>query len=326
MTSALNVVRRVLSLLVFVTVLGYMAPANAQSCSFSISAENFGNINLTANTVFDTTATFSANCTGTSNKIVRVCPNIAEGTGGSTIGNPRILLNGANQLNFNLFQDSARTTVWGSNLWAYSATYKPPTINITLNSSGVGSATQTIYGRVLAGQQTKPAGTYTSSFSGANTSIAYAYSTVGTCATIGGTNSTTAPFTATATNVTTCSVSATDVNFGSAGVLQAALTGTGTLSATCTASAPYIIALNGGNDAATDPTLRKMSKGAEKVTYGLYRDTAGTLPWGSTSGVNTASGTGSGLAQSLTVYGRVPAQTTPSPGAYADTVVVTLTY
>ena len=151
-------------------------------------------------------------------------------------------------------------------------------------------------------------------------------STVGTRATIAGTNCTAAPFTVTATDVTTCSVSATDVNFGSAGVLQAALTGTGTLTATCTSSAPYTIALNGGNDAATDPTLRKMSKGNEKITYGLYRDSARTQPWGNSSGVITAAGTGSGLAQSLTVYGRVPAQTTPSPGAYTDTVVVTLTY
>ena len=53
---------------------------------------------------------------------------------------------------------------------------------------------------------------------------------------------------------------------------------------------------------------------------------ARTQPWGNSSGVITAAGTGSGLAQSLTVYGRVPAQTTPSPGAYTDTVVVTLTY
>ncbi|WP_281408372.1 spore coat protein U domain-containing protein [Rhizobium sp. SG741] len=31
-------------------------------------------------------------------------------------------------------------------------------------------------------------------------------------------------------------------------------------------------------------------------------------------------------AQALTVYGRVPPPTTPLPGTYTDTVVVTLTY
>ncbi|WP_372803889.1 spore coat protein U domain-containing protein [Paracoccus seriniphilus] len=35
---------------------------------------------------------------------------------------------------------------------------------------------------------------------------------------------------------------------------------------------------------------------------------------------------GSGSVQSFTVHGRVPAQTTPPPGDYFDTVVVTITY
>jgi spore coat protein U-like protein len=304
----------------------FFSPAEAApaSCSFSITSVSFGNIDLIANTNFDTTATFSANCTGDSGKTVRVCPNLNEGTGGSVNGNPRLLLNGATQLNFNLYQNSTRTTVWGSYVWAYS--FRPPTVNIGLNAAGVGSGTRTIYARVSAGQQTKPAGLYSSSFAGSHTLVAYAYSTVGTCATIGGTNGTNVPFTVTATNLTTCSVSATNVDFGSVGILQAQQDGNGTITATCTSAAPYTIALNGGNDAATDPTQRKMSKGAEKITYGLYRDAARTQPWGSTAGVNTQAGTGSGLAQSLTVYGRVPAQTTPSPGAYADTIVLTLTY
>jgi spore coat protein U-like protein len=37
-------------------------------------------------------------------------------------------------------------------------------------------------------------------------------------------------------------------------------------------------------------------------------------------------GTGTGLAQSPTVYGRIAPQATPSPGTYNDTIVVTLTY
>jgi outer membrane usher protein len=36
--------------------------------------------------------------------------------------------------------------------------------------------------------------------------------------------------------------------------------------------------------------------------------------------------TGTGLAQSATVYGRIAPQSTPSPGTYNDTIVVTLTY
>jgi len=94
----------------------------------------------------------------------------------------------------------------------------------------------------------------------------------------------------------------------------------------CTNSTAYSVALSGGNSGATDPTQRKMSKASETITYGLYQNSARTQPWGSTSGVNTIGGTGSGSNQALTVYGRVTAQTTPSPGAYTDSVVVTVTY
>ena len=62
------------------------------------------------------------------------------------------------------------------------------------------------------------------------------------------------------------------------------------------------------------------------VKYGLYRNVARTTNWGSNTGVDTVAGTGTGLTQSLPVYGRVPPQTTPTIGAYNDTVVVTLSY
>jgi spore coat protein U-like protein len=300
------------------------ATAAPASCSFSITAVNFGTIDVRANTVFDTTATFSATCTGDARRTIRVCPNIGEGSGGSSGGNPRLLTSGTNQLAYNLYRNSGRTTVWGSYLWPYSST--PPTVNVSLNALGTGSASRTIYARVLAGQQTKPSGLYSSSFVPPHTAIAYAYSTAGNCNAIGATNITSVPFTVTAVNIATCSVSATAVDFGSTGVLDSARDGSGTLTLTCTALAPYTVALSGGNDGASDPTQRKMSSGAEKVTYGLYRDSARILPWGSANGVNTVGGIGTGASQSLTVYGRVPVQATPSPGAYSDTVVVTLTY
>ena len=38
------------------------------------------------------------------------------------------------------------------------------------------------------------------------------------------------------------------------------------------------------------------------------------------------SATGNGALQSYTIYGRVPPQTTPKPGTYADTITLTVTY
>lgn len=301
-------------------------PAAAQSCNFTISNLDFGSVNLSANTTFTSTATYSASCTGTANTTVRTCPNIDAGSGGTTIGSPRFLLNGATPLNFNLYQDGAYSSVWGSNLWGFAGSYASPTIDVVLNGVGSGSASQTLFGQIWAGQPTLPAGVYASSFAGAQTSVAYAYSTVGTCATIGTSHSTTAPFTVTATNATICSVSVATLNFGATGVLRAALDGASLVTVTCTNAAPYTIALDGGLSGASNPAQRKMSRAAETITYGLYQDSGRTAPWGDSAGSNTVSGTGSGLAQTLTVYGRVPAQTTPSPGTYSDTVVLTISY
>jgi len=301
-------------------------PALAQSCNFSISSLNFGSIDLTANGTFTSTATFSASCTGTGNTTVRACPNIDVGSGGSTSGNPRFLLNGATRLNFNLYQDNSYSSVWGSNLWAFAGSYPSPTIDIPLNSGGTGSASQTIYGQIWSGQQTLPAGSYSSTFSGTQASVAYAYSTVGTCATIGGSNATSAAFSVSAADVTTCSVGATTLNFGATGVLRSTLDATSSVTVVCTNAAPYTLALDGGLSAATNPSQRKMTQGGQTITYGLYQDSSRTQPWGDSAGNNTVASSGSGLTQTFTVYGRVPAQTTPPPGTYNDTVVVTLTY
>jgi spore coat protein U-like protein len=301
-------------------------PARAQSCSFTISPLAFGNIDLTANTPFTSSATYLASCSGNANATVRTCPNIDAGSGGSTSGTPRFLLNGATQLNFNLYQDGSYTSVWGSNLWAFGGSYPSPTIDVVLNSTGTGNASQTIYGQIWSGQQTRPAGSYTSSFSGTQASVAYAYSTVGTCATIGSSHATSAPFTVTATDTTNCAVSASTLNFGSVGVLRSSVDASSSVTVTCTNALPYTIALDGGSSGATNPTQRVMSQASQHITYGLYRDSARAQPWGDAVGTNTAAGSGSGLAQTLTVFGRVPAQTTPTPGTYSDTVVVTISY
>ena len=130
----------------------------------------------------------------------------------------------------------------------------------------------------------------------------------------------------TATVLSSCNVSATAVNFGSKGLLTTNTDAQGTISIQCSSTLPYTVSLDGGTSGATDPTQRKMTLSGANVTYGLYRDSARSLAWGSTVGTNTASGTGNGLTQTLTVYARVPTQTTPKPGAYSDSVVVTVGY
>lgn len=139
---------------------------------------------------------------------------------------------------------------------------------------------------------------------------------------------TTSTFTVSITLVATCTInSASTLNFGnSVGVLSANVDQTSTLSVTCSNTTPYNIGFDAGTASGATVTTRKMTSGANTVSYALYSDTGRTTNWGNTVGTDTVAATGNGAAQSYTVYGRVPTQTTPAPGTYTDTITVTVTY
>lgn len=123
-------------------------------------------------------------------------------------------------------------------------------------------------------------------------------------------------------------VSATNMNFGSVGVIGASgVDATSTITVQCTTSAPYTIGLNAGTGAGATVATRLMTSGASNtVSYSLYQDVAHSLVWGTTVGTNTVAGTGNGASQAYTVYGHVPSQTTPPAAVYNDTITVTVTY
>lgn len=125
-----------------------------------------------------------------------------------------------------------------------------------------------------------------------------------------------------------CAVSTTAIAFGTVGLISANVDQTGTVTVTCTKNATYTIALDAGGSAGATTSARKMKNGAatEFVAYSLYRDAARTQNWGNTVGTDTLAGSGSGSASILTIYGRIPAQSSPSAGAYTDVVNVTVAY
>ncbi len=140
-----------------------------------------------------------------------------------------------------------------------------------------------------------------------------------------GTASTTMPVTMTIT--AGCTVSATAVAFGTQPALTSATTASGTLSVTCTSTTPYTVGLDKGGGAGATTSIRKMTgPGSALINYGLYQNAALTTNFGNTVGTDTVSGTGIGTAQTITVYGQVPAQASPAPGSYADVVNVTVTF
>ena len=124
-----------------------------------------------------------------------------------------------------------------------------------------------------------------------------------------------------------CTVSAAPIIFSAQSVLGGAIGQTGSVVVTCTNISPYNVQFDQGAGASATVVNRLMTGPASAtVGYALYRDAAHTLNWGRTNGVDTLAGTGNGTAQTLTVYGLVSAQTTPAPGAYADTVNVTISF
>ena len=116
----------------------------------------------------------------------------------------------------------------------------------------------------------------------------------------------------------TCSVSATNLDFGQYDPFAATpKDGSSTLSVTCTNGTTYGVAV-------ATPTARSMAgPSGSTLAYGLYNDAARSAAFG----VPANSATGIGTAQTINVYGRIPiAQTGARPGSYADTVTVTVSY
>jgi len=138
---------------------------------------------------------------------------------------------------------------------------------------------------------------------------------------------TTATFTSQIIIAANCQILSTNtLNFGTAGVLSANVDTTTTFQVQCTNTTPYNVGLNAGSTAGGTIAVRKMTSGSATVDYEMFSDSARTTNWGNTVGTDTVAGTGNGAAQTLTVYGRVPAQTTPAPATYTDTVTITVTF
>ena len=122
----------------------------------------------------------------------------------------------------------------------------------------------------------------------------------------------------------TCSITASPLAFGTYSSVQTDTTTT--LSVSCTNTTTYSVGLDAGGGSGATVAARKMSNGTQTLTYSVYSDTSRALVWGTTIGTNTVAGTGTGGAQNINVYGRIPAGQLPTPGSYADTITATITY
>jgi spore coat protein U-like protein len=129
--------------------------------------------------------------------------------------------------------------------------------------------------------------------------------------------------------VATCSISATPLSFGTTipTPVNSNIDVASTITATCSNAVAYTIALNAGQGAGATMASRKMSSGVNTVNYTMYTDAARNTVWGDgTAGSAVNSLTGTGGAQAIPVYGRIPSGQAPATGTYNDTILVTLTF
>jgi spore coat protein U-like protein len=233
----------------------------------------------------------------------------------------------ANTLNFNLYKDAARTIIWGQR--QSSPAYTPMQVDIPIPTGGSASATATVYGRIASGQGTKPAGTYTATFSGGNGGEGrITTDTTLACSALPNVPRTRFAFSSSVALGAACSVTASDIFFGTVAGLGVTRDASGVVQAACSLNTPYTIAMNGGTTSGSIAARRLSLDGAGAgiITYQLYRDAARTLLGGNATTGTVHAGTGSGAVQAVPVYARIPLQTTPAPGPYEDTVTVTVTY
>lgn len=123
-----------------------------------------------------------------------------------------------------------------------------------------------------------------------------------------------------------CTVIATDLDFGVATSLAVERTTTAMIELDCTAYVDYKLSLDGGLHSAGPVGARRMqhANGSDQIGYELLDSLSGTLLGDGTGGTSQLSG--SGIAATRTVHGRVPAQATPPVGIYRDTVTATVEY
>ena len=284
-------------------------------------------VDVLSGTAVDTTSTLTVTCSGGSGGAggQRICVNIGAGSA-SDATSRQLTGPGGNKARFDLYQDAARTTLWGS--WQTGFDTAGVKLEVARNTT----TNVTVFGRFFGSQQTAVPGSYTSTFS-ANPFITYDdKNQVGTNCPVGSLTASTST-SATATITSNCNISTSALNFGSTSLLSGNVDATGTINVQCNNTLPYSLGLNNGSNASG--SQRRMKQGTTNfVNYDLYTDAGRTSAWTTTTSATSCTGgtstcitdTGTGVSQPITVYGRVPSQSSALPGSYADTVLVTVTF
>ena len=309
-----------------------MSSARADTCTGSMTDVDFGTVSPIAGSDVTASGTLTVTCYWTlgANPLLlpaaNVCVNLGVGPGGGT-GAPRYMQNSGNRLAFNLYTDSSYTAakIWGG---ADSTIGAKPITGTLVGLLGLGGVTVsvTVYGKIpaasLVGVPTvgNADTVYTASFAGYGT-VQYGFGSVPCTAGASSAFS----FQTRATAVNNCLIGTSNLAFATGSPITDQRI-SAPLSISCTANSTYQIALNGGTSGNPGARTMKNSVTGETLGYRISATSNGPA-WGDgTAGTTVYSGTGTGTAQNVMMYGLVPSQRAPTPGDYRDTVTVLLTF
>ena len=311
------------------------APAKADGCTMTMTGVTFTSVNPVNNADAFANGTGSVSCSwnllsATFPYIllfpkVAVCIAAGPGSGSLSLA-PRTLGAAPSKLNYNLYTDAGYATVWG-NVNGTNPTmlrYNLTAPNI-LTGGTLPPVPFTIFGKVASGTELASFLTASDSSTDLDSTVSgtlrYAfYNLVAPDACTTGTT-VAFSFVVKATVVNDCKITATPLAFPQAGVLNAVRTASGSLSIHCNNGNHWRIALNGGTAGTMAQRKMKHVSNSDVIAYELS-DASGGPIWGDgSSGTHMVSGVGTGAPQTVTLYGRVPIQSTPRSGDYKDTIM-----
>jgi spore coat protein U-like protein len=319
--------------LAMITLLLFAAPARAQNitCSpVSMTALNFGTVNpLSSLTTANATLSYACKNRSTKTRSATLCFSIGEPGGGAT--NPRLMNNGTNTLQFQLHQDANHLNVWGGQ---YFGTFLTPLqVDVTIGANSNIGFSATMYGQVLSGQTAAIPGSYTDNYQNGDTALTINEVSGSTAPGSCNTGSTVAyfPFLVSATVARQCTVTpASDIILGSVPATATNITGSNTISVTCTNTTPYFIGLAPSNGTTAGAgTMSGTGSNIDKVPYQLNSGSVTGPVWGNTATAssvgNGVAGTGNGLPTTIPVYASAPSANY-TPDSYTDMVTVNVNY
>ena len=129
--------------------------------------------------------------------------------------------------------------------------------------------------------------------------------------------------------VTSCTVSASDLDFGAyASNSMTPANGQTTIQLQCGAGATAELSLDAGTGPGGNTSRRRLEhdSGRGRLDYDLFQDPGRTIHWGDRSGSDTLEVVTTGVPQTIPVYGQIPAGQRAEEGTYSDTITVRVTF